>query len=82
MARKYYTLLMADPVWTNGKWTIVFGDYDRATVKEEQLECAAADRMFQSKSSRYKIICTNPKQADIQSAVDQLNSKVGHNDQH
>ncbi len=65
MAKKYHSLLEK----VDGRWTIQFGDYDKATVIEER---DGYDPSVKKKD--LKIITTGPKQAEIEDAVAKLNA--------
>ena len=64
MARKYYTLIVKEP---GEEWAPQFGDYDRNVVAEE------GDDYRSNSSAKLKIICTGPKQAEINAEVARLN---------
>ena len=64
MAR-YFTLC----VFEDGRWSPEFGDYDRAVVEQERLDCGYDGYLCD-------IICTGEDQAAIDDAVSQLNKSV------
>jgi hypothetical protein len=66
-ARKYYLLLQR----IDGRWTVQFGDYDRAVVAQEGQDMR--DDFEAVRKKDLTIICTGPKQADIDAAVAALN---------
>ncbi len=68
MAKRYFTLVSIDGS-PGCPWGIEFGDYDYDTVWDEFLEMR--DRGW--KRSELKILTTGDKQADIESAVAELN---------
>jgi hypothetical protein len=66
---KYYTLAEKDD-GENGRWCILFGDYDKAAVIEERDIVQYADG---TPRSRLKILETSDVQADINAALAELN---------
>lgn len=66
-ARTYYTLLSRGPDDT--RWAIEFGDYDRATVRDELNDLKDGDYC----DHRFIIMPTPDDQASIDAAVAQLN---------
>lgn len=67
MARKYFTLIERDPV--SKTWSPQFGDFDRSVVVEEGQSMHDAIGFTVAKGTKFKIICTTGKQADINAAV-------------
>lgn len=67
MARKYYSLIQR----IDGRWYPQFGDYDREVVAQERQDMR--DGFEAPRAKDLKIICTGPKQADIEAAVAKLN---------
>lgn len=64
MTKRYHTLLVKEP---NGKWWPQFGDYDRSDVEIEMCDERESGRW--PKGTRFKVIRTGDKQADIDAAV-------------
>lgn len=71
MAKKYHSLLTR----TDGKWSVQFGDYDKAVVVEERdgtyCDRSRVDAVFKKDT---RIITTGDQQAAIDAAVAKLNA--------
>ena len=74
MARKYFTLIERCPI--SKTWSPQFGDFDRNVVVEEGQSMHDQIGFTISKGTKFKIISTSPKQADINAAVAALNSNI------
>lgn len=72
MKRQYFTLAVKPEAEGNRLWSPQFGDYDRDVVAQE-LEDTKADWPA---GSKFKIIVSGGKQADINAAIDKLNRKI------
>jgi hypothetical protein len=68
MAKKYYTLAIK-PNFEGAIWGPQFGDYDREVVAQELED--TKDQWL--KGSKFKIIKTGDKQADIDAKIAELN---------
>ena len=65
MRTPYHTLVERGD---DGRWHVVFGDYDKAVVREER------DAIGRDGGVVMKIITTGDAQADIDAAVRELNA--------
>lgn len=67
MSKKYYTLATREGT----TWGPQFGDYDRAVVREE-----LDDMVYNGSVKRMDatILCTGPRQDDINNAIAELNA--------
>lgn len=71
MSRKYFTLAVRPNADGNRRWSPQFGDYDKATVEQEKLD--TKDQW--PRGTKFKVISTGGRQADINRAIDALNAK-------
>lgn len=73
MARtKYYTLVVKEP---QGLWSAQFGDWDRATVRDEERDMRQGGGWI--RGTKTKVICTGPRQTDVDAAIAALNAAMG-----
>lgn len=68
--RQYYTLVERS---TSGVWSPQFGDFDRKLVELERQDYIDSGEI---KGKNLKIITSGDTQAEIDAAVDKLNTKV------
>ena len=68
MSKRYHVLLTRED---GTAWAIAFGDYSRATVKEERVD----HRDHDWKARDLKIITTGDTQAEIDAAVAEINRR-------
>lgn len=71
MAKRYYTLAVK-PNNEGQQWSPQFGDYDREVVVQEQRDT----KDDWPKGSKFKVLTTGGRQADINAAIDALNRET------
>jgi hypothetical protein len=75
MSRKYYSLLVRESA--TDAWELHFGDYNRATVEQEQSDWLDSDGFRLTpparKSTHTKIITSGDTQASIMAAIETAN---------
>lgn len=70
MTKKYHTLLIRTP---SQLWTKEYGAYDRKDVQDQLDDEKDGDW---PKGTKFKIITTGDKQANVNAAVDELNNEL------
>lgn len=72
MSRSYYTLVVRPSAEGNTLWSPQFGDYDKEVVAQEQRDTKAD----WPRGTKFKVLRTSGRQADISAAIDALNRKI------